>query len=106
MIAKVLAVKDIYHEFVGTIDSKEKYEAHRWEMANRVWTKMRASHSRECRSCHAFDQMDLSEQDRSARKQHPKAMDEGKDCIDCHAGIAHEEPLEPDEADASEETDE
>ncbi|PVV19814.1 MAG: cytochrome C, partial [gamma proteobacterium symbiont of Ctena orbiculata] len=40
---------------------------------------------------------DLSEQDRSARKRHPKAMDEGKACIDCHKGVAHEEPDEPDE---------
>ncbi|MET0051623.1 MAG: NapC/NirT family cytochrome c, partial [Candidatus Thiodiazotropha sp.] len=30
------------------------------------------------------------------RKRHPQAMDEGKACIDCHAGIAHEEPDEPD----------
>ncbi len=29
MIAKVLAAKDVYHEIVGTIDTPEKYEAHR-----------------------------------------------------------------------------
>jgi cytochrome c-type protein NapC len=66
-------------------------------MANSVWDKMRANNSRECRSCHDFSQMDLSEQDRSARKRHGKAVDEGKTCIDCHKGIAHEEPDEPDE---------
>jgi cytochrome c-type protein NapC len=97
MIAKVIAAKDVYHEIMGTIDTREKYEAHRWDMANRVWDKMRATNSRECRSCHEFANMDLSEQDRSARKRHPKAMDEGKACIDCHAGIAHEEPDEPEE---------
>jgi cytochrome c-type protein NapC len=97
MVAKVMAAKDVYHEIMGTIDTKEKYEAHRWDMANRVWAKMRASDSRECRSCHEFSNMDLSAQDRSARKRHPQAMDEGKACIDCHAGIAHEEPDEPDE---------
>ena len=102
MIAKVMAVKDVYHEFMGTIDTKEKYEAHRWDMASRVWAKMRASNSRECRSCHEFENMDLSEQGRSARKRHPQAIDEGSACIDCHAGIAHEEPLEPDEPEASE----
>lgn len=99
MIAKVIAAKDVYHEIMGTIDTKEKYEAHRWDMASRVWAKMRASNSRECRSCHEFENMDLSLQDRSARKRHPKAMDEGKACIDCHAGIAHEEPDEPEEPD-------
>ncbi|MES9851456.1 MAG: NapC/NirT family cytochrome c [Candidatus Thiodiazotropha sp. L084R] len=97
MIAKVMAAKDVYHEIMGTIDTKEKYEAHRWDMANRVWEKMRASNSRECRSCHDYENMDLSEQDRSARKRHPKALDEGKACIDCHAGVAHEEPDEPEE---------
>ena len=104
MIAKVVAAKDVYHEIMGTIDTKEKYEAHRWDMANRVWEKMRASDSRECRSCHEFSNMDLSEQDRSARKRHPKAMDEGKACIDCHAGIAHEEPDEPEEPEETDET--
>ena len=99
MIAKVMAAKDVYHEIMGTIDTREKYEAHRWDMANRVWAKMRASNSRECRSCHDYDQMDLSEQDRSARKRHPKALDEGMACIDCHAGIAHEEPDEPEAKD-------
>ncbi len=69
-------------------------------MANRVWDKMRANDSRECRSCHAFDTMDLSAQGRSARKKHPRAQMEGKACIDCHAGIAHELPDEPDEQDA------
>ena len=106
MIAKVMAAKDVYHEIMGTIDTKEKYEAHRWDMANRVWAKMRASNSRECRSCHEFENMDLSEQGRSARKRHPQAIDEGKACIDCHAGIAHEEPLEPDEPEESDEPDE
>jgi len=102
MLAKVIAIKDIYHELMGTLDTKEKYEAHRWEMANRVWDRMRASNSRECRSCHEFTNMDLSLQGRSARKRHPRAMDEGAACIDCHAGIAHEEPDEPEEPAAEE----
>ena len=95
MVAKVIAVKDVVHEILGTIDTPEKYEQHRWDMANRVWDKMRATDSRECRSCHDFDNMDLSEQDRSARKRHSTARDEGKTCIDCHKGVAHEEPDDP-----------
>lgn len=96
MIAKVLAYKDVYHEVMGTIDTPEKYEAHRWDMANRVWAKMKATDSRECRSCHNWDQMDLDKQDRSAKKRHSRAVDEGQTCIDCHKGIAHTEPDEPD----------
>ena len=97
MIAKVVAAKDVWHEIIGTISTKEKYEQHRWRMANVVWAKMKASDSRECRSCHAWDAMDLSEQDRTARKKHGRAQDKGKTCIDCHKGLAHEEPDEPDE---------
>jgi cytochrome c-type protein NapC len=94
--AKIVAVKDIFHEILGTIDTPEKYEAHRWEMASRVWKKMQATHSRACRNCHNFTQMKLSEQSRIARKKHPKAQLKGQTCIDCHRGIAHEEPDEPD----------
>jgi cytochrome c-type protein NapC len=97
MVAKVLAYKDVLHEILGTIDTKEKYEAHRWDMASRVWAKMKATNSRECRSCHDFDQMDLSTQTRMARKRHSKAVDEDATCIDCHKGIAHTEPDEPEE---------
>ncbi len=99
MKAKLLAYKDVMHEILGTIDTKEKYEAHRWEMASRVWAKMQASDSRECRNCHDFDNMAFSEQDRMARKKHPRAQLKGQTCIDCHRGIAHEEPDEPEEED-------
>lgn len=97
MYAKIMAYKDVYHELMGTIDTKEKFEEHRWEMANRVWEKMKATNSRECRSCHAFDHMDLSAQDRLARKKHEKAVDRGETCIDCHKGIVHQLPESPDE---------
>ena len=38
-----------------------------------ILAKMKASDSRECRSCHSWDGMDLSEQDKSARKRHGRA---------------------------------
>jgi cytochrome c-type protein NapC len=95
MVAKVIAAKDVYHEIMGTIDTPEKYEAHRWDMASRVWAKMEATNSRECRSCHDFSQMELSAQGRSARNKHGRAEDEGKTCIECHKGIAHTEPEDP-----------
>lgn len=95
MYAKIMAYKDVYHELLGTINTREKFEAHRWEMANRVWAKMQATNSRECRSCHSFDHMDLSAQDRFARKKHEKAVDRNETCIDCHKGIVHQLPEEP-----------
>ncbi len=99
MVIKTLAAKDVYHEIMGTIDTTEKYESYRWTMANMVWQRMKATDSRACRSCHAFDQMELDNQDRSARKKHSSAVDNGQTCIDCHKGIAHEEPDEPDDWD-------
>jgi len=101
MRAKIIAAKDVWHEMIGTIDTPEKYEARRWEMASRVWKQMKETDSRECRNCHSFDHMDLSEQSRSARKKHDSATDKGNTCIDCHKGIAHEEPDEPDDLEAS-----
>jgi cytochrome c-type protein NapC len=103
MLAKIVASKDVYHEILGTIETPEKYEAHRWDMASRVWAKMKATDSRECRSCHDFRNMDLTEQGRSARSKHGNAEDKGQTCIDCHKGVAHEEPDEPDDLDGEEE---
>lgn len=97
LYAKVLAAKDVYHEIVGTIDTPEEFEAHRWTMANRVWDRMKATDSETCRSCHDFANMDLSAQGRSARSRHGAAEDRGLTCIDCHKGIAHELPEEPEE---------
>jgi len=108
MIAKIMAAKDVYHEVMGTIDTPEKYEAHRWDMASRVWAKMKATDSRECRSCHDFAHMALDTQSRSARARHSSAPDKGETCIDCHQGIAHtlpDEPETPDEATASNQAD-
>ena len=105
MIAKVMAAKDVYHEIMGTIDTPEKYEARRLEMAQRVWAKMKASDSRECKSCHSFVHMDFSLQDRFARKKHENAPDRGQTCIDCHKGIGHTLPKESDAADAADTAD-
>jgi cytochrome c-type protein NapC len=66
-------------------------------MATRVWAKMKATDSRECRSCHDFSNMDTSAQDRTARSKHSAAPDKGETCIDCHKGVAHKEPDEPEE---------
>ena len=93
--AKIFAAKDVYNEIIGTLDTPEKYEEHRWGMANRVWDKMKESDSRECRGCHSFDNMDFSEQTRMARNKHPRAQMDGQTCIDCHKGIAHTLPEDP-----------
>jgi len=107
--AKIIAAKDVYHEFLGDFAVSDEikndpdaylahYNKHRWDMANAVWDKMKASDSRECKTCHAFDTMDGGEQSRQAKKKHARAIKKGQTCIDCHQGIAHELPDEPEEA--------
>lgn len=93
--AKLLAAKDVWHEIMGTIDNEEKFEADRWRMANRVWRRMAASDSRECRNCHTQEAMDLEAQDSLAAKKHKRAFAKGETCIECHHGVAHREPVEP-----------
>ncbi len=95
LIVKIVAAKDVYHEIIGTIDTPEKFEARRWYLANMVWDRMKAGDSRECRSCHELRHMDLPEQSRSARNRHAAAEENGETCIDCHKGVAHHEPDEP-----------
>ncbi len=90
--AKIMAVKDVYHELAGTISTPEKYEAHRLSMAKAVWKKMKASDSRECRNCHNFDYMDFTIQEARAASEHQRAIDNNMTCIDCHQGIAHSLP--------------
>lgn len=97
LVAKVIAAKDVWHEILGTIDTEEKFEEHRWKMANRVWDKMKATDSRECRDCHSWEAMAIDLQDRSAKRKHKRALKEGVTCIECHQGVAHHEPYEPDD---------
>ena len=89
---KIVASKDVYHWLLGTMDTPEKFEEHRLRMAETVWQYMEESDSRECRSCHNVDKMDFEYQDRSARRKHKLGIEQGKTCIDCHKGIAHELP--------------
>ncbi len=92
LIAKVIAAKDVLHEMLGTIDTKEKFEERRLQMAERVWARMESTGSKECKNCHGFEAMEFEEQGRRARKKHPVAMKEGKHCIQCHKGVVHELP--------------
>ncbi|HYG84644.1 MAG TPA: NapC/NirT family cytochrome c [Azospirillum sp.] len=92
MIRKVQASKELYHWALGSIDSKEKFEAKRHELARHEWDRMRASDSRECRNCHSFEAMDFHKQSAKAASAMADAKKVGKTCIDCHKGIAHTFP--------------
>jgi cytochrome c-type protein NapC len=89
---KIQASNELLHKALGTIDTKEKFEAKRLELAKSVWAGMKATDSRECRNCHSFEFMDLTKQERRSKKRHAKGQKKGQTCIDCHKGIAHELP--------------
>jgi len=89
---KTLAVNDIYHHLLGTIDTPKKFEAKRAELAEHVWARMKASDSRECRSCHSYDAMDFHKQTARAQEKMKEGLEEGKTCIECHPGVAHKRP--------------
>ncbi len=92
MWRKIQASNELWHKLVGTIDTPEKFEAKRLELAERVWATMEANNSRECRNCHAYERMDFHKQARRAQEKMETALQEGKTCIECHKGIAHSLP--------------
>ena len=92
---KLAATFELYGHFTGVIDTREKFEKRRYEMAKRVWTRMKQTDSLECRNCHHDDAMDPEKQSEKARARHAKMKSDGMTCIDCHFGIAHNEPDGP-----------
>ena len=92
VIRKVKASNELLHKALGTIDTREKFESKRLELARNVWSDMKSTDSRECRNCHSFEYMDITKQERRSQKRHAKAQDKGQTCIDCHKGVAHELP--------------
>jgi cytochrome c-type protein NapC len=91
--AKIIATKDLFFHVTGKIDTPEKYEANRLEMALWVWDEMKANDSRECRDCHKNVWTDTSAEFGGAARYHEAALKAGNlTCIDCHQGIAHTLP--------------
>ncbi len=96
---KVAAYNDVLHELLGTIDTREKFEERRPVLSERVWERMRRTDSRECRSCHEWNQMAMADQAPRARREHEQGLEDGDACIDCHKGVAHKYPKEEEEFD-------
>jgi cytochrome c-type protein NapC len=89
---KIMATNELYHKVLGSIDTREKFEKQRLELAKSVWRSMKATDSRECRNCHSFEFMDITKQESRSQKRHRTANKKGQTCIDCHQGISHELP--------------
>ena len=89
VVRKIQASREVFFWLTGKIDTKEKFEEHRFDLAQNVWKAMKDTDSRECRNCHNFESMNPEFQKPRARKQHLNAFETGQTCIDCHKGIAH-----------------
>ncbi|HEY6923965.1 MAG TPA: NapC/NirT family cytochrome c [Steroidobacteraceae bacterium] len=97
MYTKALVSTDVFRELAGNIGTREKYEARRGEMAQKVWRQLLANDSKFCRSCHSFDAMNLEAQGGMPARKHKAAMQSGKTCVECHRGIVHTLPQNADE---------
>lgn len=95
LIRKARATFEVWGHLRGIIDTKEKFESHRADLAARVWTRMLETDSHECRNCHHSEKMNADKQTEKAQARHLKARAEGWTCIECHYGIAHQEPDGP-----------
>ena len=96
LVRKFEATFELYGHFItGVIDTPEKFEKRRYELATKVWKRMKQTDSHECRNCHHSDAMEPEKQSEKARARHARMKAEGLTCIDCHFGIAHTEPDGP-----------
>ena len=92
LIRKIQASNELYHHFLGTVSTPEKFNAKRSERAGHEWARMKKNDSQECRNCHSFTSMDYAEQNQRSAVKHQQAFNAGQTCIDCHKGIAHTLP--------------
>ena len=95
ILRKMAATFELWGHFTGKIDTKEKFQKAKPELAHHVWKRMKETDSLECRNCHDASHMESSLMSEKAQARHAKMKTEGKTCIDCHFGIAHSEPEGP-----------
>ncbi len=90
---KMQASKEVWGHLFGSIDTEEKFEANRRELAEHEWHRLAANDSLECRNCHSAQSMDITRQSARAADIHERLLFTGeRTCIDCHKGIAHQLP--------------
>jgi cytochrome c-type protein NapC len=96
MARKMQASKEVWGKIFGTVDTPEKFQAKRLELAQHEWSRLKANDSLECRNCHNYDSMDFTRQSARAQAMHSTYLaNKEKTCIDCHKGIAHRLPHIP-----------
>jgi cytochrome c-type protein NapC len=94
LLRKIEASRELWSKIAGNVDTRDKFEEHRLDMANSEWARMKASDSRECRNCHSFEAMRKTADTLPVYEKHMQAKEQGKTCIECHKGVAHMLPRE------------
>lgn len=89
MVRKMEASKEVYGNLMGVIDTPEKYESRRLQMAETEWARMRGQNSVTCLECHNPALMQKS----FMATFHVSSLDDKKACIDCHKGVVHKLPV-------------
>ena len=89
---KIEAVSDVWGWFFKTIDTSEKFEDKRLEMATREWARFERDNSLACKNCHDYNSMKWDSMSKLAQKQMKRAAQKDQSCVDCHKGIAHNLP--------------
>lgn len=93
LLRKVAATDEVWNEVLGTISTPQKFEAHRLELAQKEWARLRADDSAECQHCHQMTTMNDPAKP-YLRDMHRTALANGQICIDCHKGVAHKAPTQ------------
>ena len=90
---KAASINELASWALGTINTPEKFEENRLRMAKSVWAYMKATDSRECKTCHNMKAFDFSAFKKpESVETMQKGFQNGQTCIDCHKGIAHNMP--------------
>ncbi|MFV0664361.1 pentaheme c-type cytochrome TorC [Denitromonas sp.] len=89
---KMQASKEVLGKLLGTIDTPEKFDAKRLELAQHEWARFSANKSLECKNCHDYKSMDFVSMSEKARVAMKRAAERDQSCVDCHKGIAHKLP--------------
>lgn len=89
---KMEASSDVWGWLFQTINTPEKFENKRLEMASREWARFDRDGSLACKGCHDYQSMNWASMSKLAQKQMKRAAETDQSCIDCHKGIAHTLP--------------
>jgi nitrate/TMAO reductase-like tetraheme cytochrome c subunit len=92
LVRHIQAYAEVWGHLQGELNTPAKYEAHRLQLAQKIWAELKANDSAECRSCHTPAAMAFAQQPPEAASSHQSLATSGMTCIDCHRGVAHTLP--------------